>query len=137
VTNNNSYDMFKEMQITGKLMALHYRTPNAIATRDILHKATRNGAKALGLEQEIGSVAVGKRADLISLELTEIGWSPVAAQAVYTALVYAISGLHVRDVMVEGEWLYRDGRYLTLDFAQARQQLEEAYEELARRLENN
>jgi 5-methylthioadenosine/S-adenosylhomocysteine deaminase len=134
VTNNNSYDMFKEMQITGKLMSLHYRTPNAIPTRDILHMATCNGAKALGLSQEIGSLEVGKRADLISLDLDEIGWSPVGAQDVYTALVYAVSGMHVRDVMVEGGWLYRDGRYQTLDFFQARIQLEEAYNELAQRL---
>ena len=137
VTNNNSYDMFKEMQIAGKLMSLHYRTPNAIPTRDILHMATRNGAKALGLAQEIGSLEVGKSADLISLDLAEIGWSPAGAQDVYTALVYSISGMHVRDVMVEGEWLYRDGRYQTLDFTQARAQLEDAYGELAQRLGNN
>jgi 5-methylthioadenosine/S-adenosylhomocysteine deaminase len=134
VTNNNSYDMFKEMQIAGKLMSLHYRTPNAIPTRDILHMATRNGARALGMETEIGSLEVGKQADLISLDLEEIGWSPAAAQDVYTALVYAVSGMHVRDVMVAGAWLYRDGRYLTLDFVQARAQLEAAYTELAQKL---
>ncbi|MCB8943316.1 MAG: amidohydrolase family protein [Ardenticatenaceae bacterium] len=134
VTNNNSYDMFKEMQLAGKLMSLHYRTPNAIPTRAILRMATANGAKALGREQAIGSLEVGKQADLISLDLDEIGWSPMAGQDVYTALVYAVSGMHVRDVMVAGEWLYRDGRFQTLDFAQARAQLEEAYLQLAQRL---
>ncbi len=135
VTNNNSYDMFKEMQLVGKLMSLHYRRPNALSTRAILQMATGNGAQALGLEREIGSLEVGKRADLISLDLAEIGWSPLAAQAVYTALVYGVSGMHVRDVMVDGVWLYRNGRYQTLDYAHACQQLEAAYGELAKRLE--
>ena len=49
VTNNNSYDMFKEMQIVGKLMALHHRTPNALPTRTILHMATLGGAQSAWL----------------------------------------------------------------------------------------
>src|SRR6185295_11921310 len=45
VTNNNSYDLFKEMQILGKLMSLHERTPNAIPTRKIIEMATQGGAR--------------------------------------------------------------------------------------------
>ena len=127
VTNNNSYDMFKEMQLLGKLMSLQHRIPNALSARDILHMATRNGAKALGLAEEIGSLEVGKRADLISLDLSEIGWSPMAGQDVYTALVYSVSGMHVQNVMVEGSWLYRNGRYQTLDYAQATKELNQNF----------
>ena len=134
VTNNNSYDMFKEMQITGKLMSLRERTPNAVPTRHILEMATMGGARALGLEDEIGSLEAGKKADLISLDLTEIGWPPVGGQDVYTALVYAVSGMHVRDVMVDGRWLLRDGRWTTIDYAQARADLERVHAELEKRL---
>ncbi len=124
VTNNNSYDMFKEMQILGKLMALQHRTPNALPTREILEMATMGGARALGLEDEIGSLQVGKKADVIALDLHEIGWAPRNGQDVYTALVYAVSGMHVRDVMVDGTWLYRDGAWKTLDYRQLVKALE-------------
>ena len=126
VTNNNSYDMFKEMQILGKLTSLYHRTPNALPTRDILHMATLGGAAALGLAEEIGSLEVGKSADWIALDLEEIGWVPAGAQDPYTALVYSVTGQHVRDVMVAGRWLYRAGRYQTLDYLADCAELEQA-----------
>lgn len=137
VTNNNSYDMFKEMQLAGKLMALHHRTPNALPTRKILEMATLGGAKALGLEDQIGSLEVGKQADLITLDLDEIGWTPAGGQDVYTALVYAISGMHVRDTMVNGKWLYRDGEFQTIDYPATRKKMESDLLRLQSRLEKN
>jgi 5-methylthioadenosine/S-adenosylhomocysteine deaminase len=134
VTNNNSYDMFKEMTLTGKLMALLKRDPAAIPTRSILEMATLGGARALGKEQEIGSLEVGKKADLIALDLDEIGWSPLGGQDIYTALVYSVTGQHVRDVMVNGRWLFRDNRWLTVDFAAARLELEHQHTELMKRI---
>ncbi len=134
VTNNNSYDLFKEMQILGKLMSLHERTPNAVPTRKLLEMATLGGARALGLENEIGSLEVGKKADLIALDLDEIGWGPLGGQDAYTALVYSVTGQHVRDVMVNGRWLFRDNAWTTLDFAQARHELDAAHTDLLRRV---
>ncbi len=134
VTNNNSYDMFKEMQITGKLFSFVERTPNAIPTRTLLDMATMGGARALGMEDEIGSLEPGKQADLITLDLLEIGWAPVA-QDVYTALVYSITGMHVRDVMVAGEWLLRGGSLTTIDYEEERQALEIANQDLERKLQ--
>jgi len=134
VTNNNSYDLFKEMTLTGKLMALLKRDPAAISTRSILEMATLGGARALGKEQEIGSLEVGKKADLISLDLDEIGWSPLGGQDIYTALVYSVTGQHVRDVMVNGQWLFRENGWLTVDFKAARRELEEQHANLVKRL---
>jgi 5-methylthioadenosine/S-adenosylhomocysteine deaminase len=134
VTNNNSYDMFKEMTLTGKLMALLKHDPAAISTRAILDMATLGGARALGKEMEIGSLEVGKKADLIALDLDEIGWSPLGGQDIYTALVYSITGQHVRDVMVNGHWLFRDNRWLTVDFNAARHELEHQHTELMKRI---
>lgn len=133
VCNNNSYDLFKEMQILGKLMALHYRTPNALPTRTILHMATLGGARALGMADQIGSLELGKQADLITLDLEEIGWAPLAGQDVYTALVYGVSGMHVRDTMVAGRWVMRNGRYQTINYPQARADLEAACATLSQR----
>ena len=136
VTNNNSYDMFKEMTLAGKLMALLRRDPAAISTRSILEMATLGGARALGKEKEIGSLETGKKADLIALDLDEIGWSPRGGQDIYTALVYSVTGQHVRDVMVNGQWLFRDNRWLTVDFNAARRELEEQHANLMKRLKN-
>lgn len=134
VTNNNSYDLFKEMTLTGKLMALLHRDPAAISTRSILDMATMGGARALGKEKEIGSLEIGKKADLIALDLDEIGWSPRGGQDIYTALVYSITGQHVRDVMVNGRWLFREDQWLTLDFNAARRELEHQHTELMKRI---
>ena len=134
VTNNNSYDMFKEMTLSGKLMALLRRDPAAISTRAILDMATMGGARALGKEKEVGSLEIGKKADLISLDLDEIGWAPRGGQDVYTALVYSVTGQHVRDVMVDGRWLFREDRWLTVDYRAARQELERQHTELMKRI---
>ena len=134
VTNNNSYDMFKEMTLTGKLLSLLKGDPAAIPTRTILEMATLGGARALGKEKEIGSLETGKKADLIALDLDEIGWSPLGGQDIYTALVYSITGQHVRDVMVNGRWLFRDNCWLTVDFDAARQELEHQHSNLMGRI---
>jgi 5-methylthioadenosine/S-adenosylhomocysteine deaminase len=133
VANNNSYDMFSEMQTAAKLMSLRERQPNAIPARDILEMATLGGARALGLEDDIGSLEPGKKADLITLDRTAIGWGPAGGQDMYTALVYSISGLHVRDVMVDGDWLLREGNWTTLDYASASAELDAAHAELCNR----
>ncbi len=133
VANNNTYDMFNEMQIAAKLMSLREHQPNVIPTRDILDMATLGGARALGLEHEIGSLEPGKKADLIALDLTSIGWGPRDGQDIYTALVYSVSGLHVCDVMVDGAWLLRNGAWTTLDYTSACAELDTAHAELRRR----
>lgn len=130
VANNNSYDMFKEMQLTGKLMSLVHQQPNVIPTRKILEMATLGGARALGLEDQIGSLEPGKQADLISLNLDEIGWAPFAGQDLYTALVYSITGQHVKDVMVAGQWLFRNNNWIRMNYANARKDLEAARQTL-------
>jgi 5-methylthioadenosine/S-adenosylhomocysteine deaminase len=137
VTNNNSYDMFKEMSLTGKLMALLTRDADAIPTRYILEMATMNGARAIGKEKEIGSLEIGKKADLIALDLDEIGWPPFHGQDYYTALVYAVGGYHVRDVMVDGRWLFRDNQFLTVDYAKATQGLEVQHDRLMSKVNKN
>ncbi|MDO9546985.1 MAG: amidohydrolase family protein [Pelolinea sp.] len=134
VTNNNSYDMFKELSLAGKLMALLHKDAAALPTRAILDMATLGGARAIGKEDEIGSLEVGKKADLISLDLDEIGWAPMGGQDVYTAIVYSITGQHVRDVMVDGKWLFRNDDWLTVNYQQACAELEIKHSELAAKI---
>ncbi len=135
VANCNSYDLFGEMGTAAKLMSLRERQPAAVPAREIVEMATLGGARAIGMQDEIGSLEPGKKADLISLDLDAVGWAPLSGQDVYTALVYSVSGLHVCDVMVDGEWLLKDTRWTTLDYPVLRRQLEEARIELQQRME--
>ena len=133
VANNNSYDLFQDMRLLGKLVSFLEQEPGAIPARQIVEMATMGGARALGLEQKIGSLEAGKRADWIALDLDEIGWAPKMAQDVYTALVYSVSGMHVRDVMVDGKWLMRAGQLKTVDYATACTELDSAFARLRER----
>lgn len=125
VCNNNDYDLFNEMRSLAKLTSFREKRPGAISAREVLDMATRGGAQALGLEDEIGELAPGKRADLIVLERNGTGWTPLPGNDPFTALVYSVNGLQVRDVMVEGRWLLREQQLTTLDYGAAATRLNE------------
>lgn len=109
---NNRLDMFDEMRLAALLQAVRVR-PGALTARDALWMATREGARALGLEEEIGSIEVGKRADLIVVDNRAPHVSPGVDP--YSTLVYATRGTDVTTTLVDGEVLMEDGRFATLD----------------------
>jgi 5-methylthioadenosine/S-adenosylhomocysteine deaminase len=119
VCNNNDYDLFLEMRTLAKLASFRERLPGALLAREALDMATACGAKALCLADQIGDLVVGKKADLIVLDRTGIGWTPFPANDPFTALVYSVNGLQVTDTMVDGAWLLRDRAWTTLDYAAA------------------
>jgi 5-methylthioadenosine/S-adenosylhomocysteine deaminase len=123
VCNNNDYDLFIEMRTLAKLTSYREKRPGALSAREVLAMATTGGAVALGLGDEIGSIATGKKADLILLDRGGTGWSPLPTNDPFTVLVYSINGQQVTDVMVDGNWLLRDQQWQTLDYvASVRQQ---------------
>ncbi|MBK9745327.1 MAG: amidohydrolase [Chloroflexi bacterium] len=122
VCNNNDYDLFLEMRTLAKLASFREGRPGALSAREVLHMATTGGAQALGVGDDIGEVAVGKKADLILLDQSEIGWTPLPTNSPFTALVYSVNGLHVTDSLVDGRWLLRDRQLTTLDYRAARVQ---------------
>jgi 5-methylthioadenosine/S-adenosylhomocysteine deaminase len=134
VCNNNDYDLFLEMRTAAKLASFREGRPGALSAREVLHMATAGGAQALGLGEQIGELAVGRKADVIMLDQAEIGWGPQPSNSPFTALVYSVNGLHVSDSLVDGRWLLRDRRFTTLDYRQARmQQADDVQRLLARR----
>ena len=98
---NNHLDMFEEMRLAAALQSVRHR-PGALTARDAVQMATREGARALGLSAEIGSIEAGKRADLIVVDAT--GPDP------YSTIVYAGRGTDVRTTIVDGEVLVDDFR---------------------------
>ncbi len=126
VCNNNDYDLFLEMRLVAKLASFREKVPGALLARDVIEMATAGGARALGLENEIGELTPGKKADLILLDRTGIGWAPLPTNDPFTALVYSVNGSSVTDTMVNGQWLLRDRQWTTLDYpAAVRQQGED------------
>lgn len=132
VCNNNDYDLFHEMRTLAKLASFREKRPGALSAREVLHIATAGGAQALGLGDQIGELSTGRKADLILLDQTGIGWTPEPANDPFTALVYSVSGLQVSDVMVDGKWLLRDSQWQTLDYSAA---VEQTNRHVARLLE--
>jgi len=102
---NNRLDMFEEMRLAATLQAVR-KQPGLLTARDVLWMATREGARALGLEREIGSIETGKRADLILIERDRPHLAPDADA--WSTLVYAARGMDVRLTMVDGSILVRD-----------------------------
>jgi 5-methylthioadenosine/S-adenosylhomocysteine deaminase len=111
--SNNDLDMFEEM-LAAALLAKHVTgDPTAAPAHAVLEMATLGGARALGLEDQIGSLEPGKRADIVIVGLGEPRLHPLYDPVSH--LVYAAKGADVRDVVVEGKVIMRDRRVLTLD----------------------
>jgi 5-methylthioadenosine/S-adenosylhomocysteine deaminase len=109
---NNQLDMFAEMRLAAGLQAIAHRA-GALSARAALTMATREGARALGLDAEIGSIEVGKRADLILIERDR----PHLASAPdpMSAIVFAARPTDVRMTVVDGEVLVDDFRLVRAD----------------------
>ncbi|HXK03661.1 MAG TPA: amidohydrolase family protein [Verrucomicrobiae bacterium] len=114
--SNNDFNLFEEMDLAAKLQKVVTGNPQALPAAAALEMATIRGARALGMEKEIGSLEPGKRADMIMVRTDRPN-----AQPLYDAvsqMVYALKAEDVRDVMVNGKTVVRDGRILTLNEAQ-------------------
>ncbi len=111
--SNNDFDMLEEADLAAKLQKLIRNDPEALPATQAFEMATMGGARALGLEKEIGSLETGKRADLIALDLDVPNATPMFD--VYSQLVYALKGSNVTDVIVNGREIVRDRHILTLD----------------------
>jgi len=99
---NNRLDMFEEMRLAAVLQAMR-KQPGVLPARDVLWMATRGGARTLGLENDIGSIEVGKKADLIVVDRDRPHLAP--GPDPYSTLVYAVRGSDVRATIVDGELL--------------------------------
>ncbi len=102
---NNRLDMFEEMRLAATLQAVR-RAPGELTARQAVWMATREGARALGLEDEIGSVEPGKRADLILVARDQLHQAPDVDP--WSTLVYAAHGTDVRMTMVDGRVVVSD-----------------------------
>jgi len=114
--SNNDLDMFEAMRQAAFLAKLHTMDPRALPARTALEMATIEGARALGMESDIGSLEPGKRADLIAVSTAAPRQVPMYDP--FSHLVYVTRGDDVRTTIVNGRVLMRDRKILTLDEAE-------------------
>jgi 5-methylthioadenosine/S-adenosylhomocysteine deaminase len=121
--SNNNLDLFQEMDSAAKLHKVHRLDPTVMPSEVVLEMATLGGAKVLGLEKEIGSLEVGKKADIIILDLNRPHLQPI--YNIISHLVYSATGADVRDVIIDGKLIMQDRKILTLDEERVLQKAQE------------
>lgn len=115
--SNNDLNMMEEMDLAAKLQKTNRVDPRALGAKGALEMATIEGARALHMEKEIGSLEVAKKADFVILNLDVP--NAVPRYDVYSQIVYALKASEIETVVVAGKTLLKDGKLLTVDEAKA------------------
>jgi 5-methylthioadenosine/S-adenosylhomocysteine deaminase len=110
--SNNDLDLMEEMDLAAKLQKITKMDPRALGAKSVVEMATIEGAKALHMEKEIGSLEVGKKADIILISLNEPNAVPMYDE--YAQLAYALKASDVETVVIGGRIVMRDKKLLTL-----------------------
>ncbi|KAF1795293.1 Metal-dependent hydrolase [Phytophthora cactorum] len=116
-------DMLGEMKLAALLAKAESRNSTSVSAAEALQMATLNGARALGLEHEIGSIEVGKHADLIALECDSIEMLPMYNAVSH--MVYVAGREHVSDVWINGKQVLRSHELTTVDEAEVKREVRE------------
>jgi 5-methylthioadenosine/S-adenosylhomocysteine deaminase len=110
--SNNDLDLMEEMDLAAKLAKITKMDPLALNAKAVVEMATIDGARALHMEKEVGSLEAGKKADLILISLDEPNAVPM--YDVYAQLAYALKGSDVETVVIAGRVVMRDRKVLTV-----------------------
>lgn len=116
--SNNSLDLLKDLKTGVLIQKQHNNDATFFTTRQALKMITINGAKAIGMDKEIGSLEKGKKADIISIDINATNINPLHRSSlsnVYSAVVYAASASNVSDVIVNGKVLMKDRELILMD----------------------
>lgn len=114
--SNNTYDMVREMRLAALIHKPVANDPLVVSAEDVIEMATLGGAVAMGIEDKVGSLQPGKLADVILIDLHELGFTPAVNPV--SNLVYSGSGQYVDTTIVNGKVLMRNSKLLTLDVEQ-------------------
>ena len=132
--SNNDLDMMEEMDLAAKLQKTYRVDPRALGAKGALEMATIEGARALHMEKEIGSLEASKKADFVILNLNVPNAVPMFD--VYSQIVYALKASEVETVVVGGKPVMKDGKVLTVDEAKAIAKAVEYGKQVAASLKN-
>ena len=122
-TDGQTQSMFEQMRTTQMIHRIRYESMTLLPNEQAFDMATINGAKSLHMENEIGSLEVGKKADVVLLKNDSP--VPVFANNLYDFLVTVADSAHVNDVFIDGREVVRNGEYLLLDEEEVRAKCQE------------
>jgi 5-methylthioadenosine/S-adenosylhomocysteine deaminase len=130
VASNNSLSMLREIHLAGLVQKNHRWDAAALPAQQLLDLATIDGARALGQEREIGSLEVGKRADLFTVDLGHPTLAPARPEAIVSHLAYSAADEAIDSVYVDGTPVVERRRLLRGEWASIRADLERAADAL-------
>ncbi|HUA16231.1 MAG TPA: amidohydrolase [Verrucomicrobiae bacterium] len=111
--SNNDLDLMEEIDLAAKLAKITRMNPLALGAKDVVAMATIDGARAIHMDKEIGSLEAGKKADLILIGLDEPNAVPM--YDIYAQVAYSLKGSDVKTVVIGGKVVMRDRNLLTID----------------------
>jgi len=129
---NNNQDMIEAMKFAALLHKVNALDPTAMSAVEVLRMATINGAKALGLENEIGSLEIGKKADITIVDLKKPHNMPIHDPI--STLVYSSNGGDVDTVIIDGKIIMENREIKTLDEREVLEKAQEVAENLVQRM---
>ena len=115
--SNNDLDLMEEIDLAAKLAKITKMDPLALNAKAVVEMATIDGAKALHMQTEIGSLEAGKKADLILISLDEPNAVPM--YSVYSQIAYSLKASDVETVVIGGRVVMRDRKLLTVNEEEA------------------
>jgi 5-methylthioadenosine/S-adenosylhomocysteine deaminase len=132
-TTNNSMDMFSEMKILGLLQKSSRWDPTVATAQQLLDFATVNGAKAIGMFDKLGSIEVGKYADLVILDGKMPNIRPILPDNMIANIIYSASTANVKTVLCQGDIVVFERKVATLDCEKVLNESEEIWKTLCLR----
>ena len=120
--SNNDLDLLAEARSAAFLSKVTSGYPSSIKAEEALSMATINGARLMGLEEKIGSLEIGKCADMIAVDLSGISFQPIYNPI--SQLIYAANGQNVTHTWINGECLYEDKKFTRLNLLTLRRRVE-------------
>jgi len=111
--SNNNLDMFGEMHTAALLAKAVAKDASALSAHEVIAMATINGAKAMGIDNSVGSLEVNKKADMIAIELDPLEQSPL--HDIVSTIVYTHNGHRVTHSWVDGKSLMKDKQLTTMN----------------------
>lgn len=128
---NNTNDLLQEMKLAGIIHKAVSYDPTLVPAETVLEMATINGAKALGLDREIGSLEIGKKADFVAIDSRKVGLQPWYSPV--SAVVYTANGGDVSVVVIDGKVVVERGSLLTMNEEEVWQEADRRGHEVVQR----
>jgi 5-methylthioadenosine/S-adenosylhomocysteine deaminase len=129
--SSNNHSLFQAMKFAALMQKGFHQDATVITAEKVLEMATIDGARAVGLEKEIGSIEVGKKADIIVIDFNTAFMTPIHHPV--SAIIYSALGNEVSTVMIDGRFVMRDGLMTNVNEGLARRQAQMHADDLARR----